>query len=415
MRSFEHSFKPEVKRGVAHVVILSGLAVMNLLGSTSVTPLCLAADTAATDADSAAQSTSETSSAQELPDIEAKTYPTKVIRHTQAGTMYLLEITTDELPYVGKILLLKKDDESVAAFRVLKLYDDKNQVAAKKVKTYPNQVAPEAGEDFTAVEKVSDLVTPPQSIEDTADLKELEAAPSAAAPASASDQPAAAPSPNVVPAEESDEPPQPKPVTKPYDAELDAGTSPDPASDPSAGKDEDGSSLAVAVDEIKPIDPHKNWLTAGGGFVTTPLNSGALGFYQASAFVVRYGLTLNNTMLLKGPTAQDSLAIEGSLFFDTINNYASSTSTESYSLMPIVLALRYTISFTQNLGVFFYGGVLQGTVLSAVNESPTTNINNLKATLPAAGGGLIFGIGPNWDARLDIGFDAIAAGLMLRF
>lgn len=119
---------------------------------------------------------SPVASAVESSSIEAKAYDIKTVRPSKSGRVYLFEKPESGLPVDGKLFLIRDGDIPVMAMRVLKTYTVKNRIAAKKLKTYPGYELLERGSQYRAFEKVGDSVLPvPMTLEDTNDLKELEA------------------------------------------------------------------------------------------------------------------------------------------------------------------------------------------------------------------------------------------------
>ena len=127
---------------------------------------------------------------------------------------------------------------------------------------------------------------------------------------------------------------------------------------------------------------------------------------------VRYGLSLGRMVFLRRAHVQDSIAVEAGAFFYKIINFQSQG--DSYSVLPLVGTVRYNVLFGENFGIFFYGGVVQNTVTQVSAGDPDVQAS-LQRVLPAAGGGLLFRVGPNWNARADLGYDMVGLGLTLRF
>jgi hypothetical protein len=71
--------------------------------------------------------------------------------------------------------------------------------------------------------------------------------------------------------------------------------------------------------------------------------------------------------------------------------------------------------FGENFGIFFYGGLMQNFV-TQVSANATADVQaSLQSIVPAVGTGLLFRVGPSWEARVDLGYDMLALGLVLRF
>lgn len=348
--------------------------------------------------------TSPTPSAPEanepLPDIEARDFAVKISKRSTSTNTYLFDDVSDTRTHPGKILLLRREAEPIMAFRVVKVYPDKKQFAAKRVRRYGSYHVLDPGDSYMALEKVGDVAMPPPTAQDKADLKELETG----APAAGAPTPPTAPGPEV----------------RPFDADLDAGNSPPPSggvdtenakSNPHDDNDDDPEDrFGVTIDEVTPLDPNHQWLTASFGYFN---NAGSL----FAGGGLRYGLSLGKMIFLRRAHVQDSIVVEGGAFFYKIINFQSEG--DSYSVLPLVGTVRYNILFGENFGIFFYGGVVQNIVTQASGGANSTNTPQvaaaLQSVLPAAGGGLLFRVGPNWDARVDLGYDMIGLGLVLRF
>lgn len=220
----------------------------------------------------------------------------------------------------------------------------------------------------------------------------------------------------------------PLPEVISYDPELDAGTSPAPLGydgqevarlSPSAELDSlDDSNFGRTVEEIATLDKHRHWLTAQ----VASLRNNAVGLDPATrepitgatytpAGGMRYGFTLDRMLFIEKSSTQDSLTLEGGLFLYKI---LDSNASAAYSVVPALATVRYNVQFGHKYGVFFYGGVMRNTVVSSTNGTDDTK-GLLNSTFPAGGGGVTFTVGPNWEARADIGIDTLGAGLMLRF
>jgi hypothetical protein len=332
---------------------------------------------------------------QNLPDIETRNFGVAVSKRSRSGRMYLFDDVAESKTRLGKILLLRRDDESVMAFRVMRLYEDKKQFAAKRVRRYGEVRKLEPGDSFTAIEKIGDLTPPPPTNQDNADLKELESNPG---------------DPTIPPT-------APSPEVQPYDSDLDSGTSPPESggvdSDGSHGspstheeeEDEDPSRFGMAIDEVTPIDHHYQWLSGSFGYFN---NAGS---YFAGGGL-RYGLSLGKMIFLRRSHLQDSFAIEGGVFYYKIINFMSRG--DAYGVVPLIGTARYNIMLGENFTLFFYGGIMQNFVTEVSGGDEETQ-RALQAYLPAAGGGMLFRVGPSWDARVDLGYDMVGLGLVLRF
>jgi hypothetical protein len=319
-----------------------------------------------------------------LPEIEAKTYNLQVTRKSHSNKIYLFEDSTNRQPHVGRILLLKRDGEPIMAFRVLKNYTEKKLLAAKRIRRYKDVQSLNDGDSFLTIEKISDLAPPPPTAQDQADLKELEAKQGLKVSA--------------------------------YDEELDAGISP-----PAVPKEENqedveselDSHLAISIEEPRIFDHNNHWLTAGFGYIRNsgPPSSNNSPYYFSSGNV-RYGLTVGKMVLLDLPYVQDSVVVEGGAYLYKTLNFASQG--DAYTIASFSGTVRYNFLFSESFGVFVYTGVVVGRVISSSSADESV-IASLSSTLPAAGAGLLFQVGPGWFTRIEAGLDAIGLNLLLRF
>ncbi len=344
--------------------------------------------------------------AEELPDIEAKSYDVSVVRHSKSGKVYLFNDTQKAKPPVGRILLLKQGSTPAMAFRVLKSYPDSGQFAGTRVRTYPGKTELAPGENFAALEKITDFIPPPPTEAEKADLEELEGASAASKSASGEYR--------------EDE-------VLPYDPELDAGSSPPPggvATDPEAAdheEDEDSDDDKISVEEIEPLDTDLNWLTFTLGFIrNTPPAPLSSGYFTGGG--IRYAYTIKKTPYFRKAKLQDSIALEGSIFYYQVSNLTESLS-DAYTIVPIIGTIRYNLLVSESLGVFVYAGIGKNNVVASTGpDSPASAVEDFETSrdalgsiFPAFGAGFTYRIGPSWDARFDLGFDVISGGLMLRF
>ncbi|MGK5087875.1 hypothetical protein WDW86_09985 [Bdellovibrionota bacterium FG-2] len=313
--------------------------------------------------------------------IEARTFSTTIAKQSRSAKVFLFANTQKNMPPVGRILLLKKKGEPFMAVRVLKVYSDKEQFAAKRIKRYPKFAPPQNDDLFIAIEKLSDLAAPPPSSQDNRDLQELENGDSL-------DAPPATPSSDT----EDLESPQGVPSRRGGDEE---------------DVDED---IEIEIDEVSVLDPHYQWLTLGMGYLRNNGAGGASTYFAAAGF--RYGVTLFKMILLQKAHLQDSFALEGGLFYYKTLNYP--VADEGYTVIPMLATARYNVQVKEGFGLFFYGGLIFNRVLIAGQGTEETRLD-MSQMVPAAGGGVFFQVGPNWDLRFDLGFDTVGLGLTLRF
>lgn len=212
-----------------------------------------------------------------------------------------------------------------------------------------------------------------------------------------------------------------------FDADLDFGSSPIP--DEKAEKvienDDTASKLSTEVkkkkklgesdfgrtiEEVEPFDPYRHFLMAQLGLFSNYNAQDELSRYTGAG--VRYGLKLAHLILFRNNSTQDTFFIEGGTAFYKVVGY--SLPTDSYSVIAATVVGRYSILLSRDFGFFGYLGTMHNFAFAGM-DGTTAAIESLSTTIPAAGGGLLFGIGPNWEGRLDVGTDIIGLGVMIRF
>jgi hypothetical protein len=178
----------------------------------------------------------------------------------------------------------------------------------------------------------------------------------------------------------------------------------------SDGFGSDPADRALVAEEVQAFDIYRSSLALGFGYYK---NVGATGtVINPTGAQLRYGYTLGNMLLLKQSSYQDSLTAEGGLQVYKLTNYAEAN--DSYTVLPLTVALRYNIYFNRNTAAFFYGGLNKSNVMEQANGS-AESVANLSGLIPSAGAGLLIRVGPHWEVRADIGIDMQAIGLVLRF
>lgn len=353
-----------------------------------------------------------------LPPIDARTFPVTVTQRSRSYRVYMIEDKNTAEPKEGRILLLKRGAIPIMGLRVLKLYPEKRSFAAKRVQIYDNRRVLDVEENYLAIEKLGDLAFPAATLQDQSDLRELEGGPSGGIslpppPPPASDlssipppppppqDPEVALDPNALPP-----PPPPPPV--------DDGSDPAPEVPLATTTDalELESHNSIVVEEPKPFDPFHQWISAGGGVMANFDTGGGLTYYMGGG--ARYGVSVGKGVFINSPRIQDSIVLEAGASVYSITGYANADSVDSYMVLPVTGALRYNFQFSENFGLFLYGGVMKNFVVAATSPD-ITGITNLNSLVPAGGLGAYLQIGPGWHLRADLGYDTFAASLMLKF
>lgn len=325
-------------------------------------------------------------------------------QRSRSGRVYLVssETFSDPLPRVGKVLLAKKDDRPHLGLRVLKAYADTRRFAVKKIKEYQPGTFLNRGTFVASIEKVGDgsefnipPTTPQERAQDARDLRELEGGGAA----------------GVVPGSDGTLPPEPQPDLPPpsvqgFDPDLDAGVT--PRADPMGDAEDDLSELEdIVVRESVTLDPESRWFSLNLSFMRSGRADGSSPYYLSGGLA--YGFDLSKRIFFNDNRAQDSLTFEAALHYYQVSDAAS------YTVMPTTFTLRYNVFTSENLGFFGYGGLSKNWVVAASDDYDDLEIDALDDFVPAFGVGLLFKVGPQWMARVDLGFDQIGVGLVLRF
>jgi hypothetical protein len=346
-----------------------------------------------------------------IPDINATTRLLKIIKSSTSRRVYLIDVTKDpaaaqpqseiqnpppaeagEKPAVNKLLLIRTGEENIMALRVLRDITGTTQVIAKKIRQYGDHEALELGQSFYALEKISDVVPPPPTPQDKADMAEVEPAPLA------------------------------------FDPDLDTGSSPFPdgLEDPFGNKED---RLGASIEEKNvPFERHRHWIGVAVGLLRNIPDADQMNGRYYSAGGVRLGYDMGRRIFVSRDDRLDTFTVEGSLFYYSISGLdAGSTSTDTssssttttagtdtYTIMPLAATGRYTYYYTENFGIYFYGGIMKNMVMNSQNSS-ADRVANLGRVIPAVGVGGLLRVGPQWYTRIDVGLDMIGANLMIRF
>lgn len=344
--------------------------------------------------------------------IEVRTHEFQVIQRSRSGRVYLVssETLSDSLPPVGKVFLAKRSERPYMGLRVLKAYDGERRFAVKKIKEYRPGTFLYRDTRIPVLEKVGDRseenappLTPQERAQDTKDLQEIENLSPSTHPGAAgtdTDPVETNPVPQTAPA------PGPGPDVQKFDPDIDAGVT--PREEPMGSADDDLTDLEnIMVRESVVLDPESRWLSFNLSFMRSGREDGIHPYYLSGG--VSYGFDLSKQPFLQGNKAQDSFTLEGLL------HYYQVTEEATYSVMPIGVTLRYNVFTSENLGFFGYGGISKNFVLSVTDPYRDEQFDAVDIFVPAFGVGLLFKVGPNWMARVDVGFDQVGVGAVLRF
>jgi len=379
------------------------------------------------------------------------------------------------MPKPGKILLLRNQAESIMAFRVLKSTLADQTLIGQVIKRYGNHTELQTGEQYDAIEKIgdledtSDIIEAPEAefedpnwetdetsknilaydpeLDEGSTLAETQTAmldtslpmgknaPLSAAPFSALELKVSLLESKIAELE-----------TKTAANELEIKRAPSEVKNSSPGDSKENGSASnqekqplpeklpeklqekldddlldkddtptpdtsQSVDETKLFDNYAHWLSIGFGYVTNNAADGS-GSIPLSAGNLKYGVTLRRRLILDKPQLQDSLVLDGGVYFYKAINFAAQG--DSYTVLSLGANFRYNLFFSESLGIFAYAGALQSNVIATVSPvaSGTAALNSI---LPSLGGGILLQIGPSWYARLTVGMDDISLNLLLRF
>lgn len=358
-----------------------------------------------------------------LRDIDARAYEVSIKKVSSSNKTYLFEDLKSSKPGVGHIILLKQADQAVMAFRVLRTEIEKKIFFAKRVRRYGEFQKLEPGSTYTAIEKLNEVESVvPFDAQDQKDMRELSQGNlyGASGATGLEDQVGNEPmgtrvipvdsdgneftDPQAVDAELDERPDQPRVEDLP---DVEAGRSRDDMFDDDGGFD---SSAYLGIDEIDPLDKLRNHLSGEFGFFSSTSPEGGSVYYNAMG--IKYGITVGKMLLAKRRTTQDTLVLEGGMFLYRVTNYQIFG--DNYIVMPLSLGMRYNIFASESLGFQFFGGIARSQVLST-SESTEEGVRTLSSIGPHLGAGLIFRLGPHWDARIEAGLDMIGGGLVLNF
>lgn len=370
------------------------------------------------------------SSAVSTPEIEAKVYSVKVVRPSRSGRVYLIQKDDPgNLPEPGRIFLLKDSFNPVMGFRTLKNYPSRNQIAAKKVRVYPNYDALVRDSRYRSYEKTGEIsVVPPQTAQDLEDLSDLESSGDLSLEQTPP-PPEAAPE-TVAPLEE-----PPAPLESPSEPALESTSSMDlepsnppppleeaPASTPvptTAVTDPGEQNVEIndedEEDEESQRDHFPHWLTVDfGGFrklITQPQVIPGPGFQRGAG--IRYAKNVAYGLFSSKAFQSDSLSLEGGFFYYKAAGDVNGRS-KSYTLMPLIATGRYNLPLNDRWSFYVYGGLYYHLVIGNVGATDA-ELAQIGVVAPAGGIGFIVQTGPNWYLRLNLGMESIAGGVVLRF
>ncbi len=175
----------------------------------------------------------------------------------------------------------------------------------------------------------------------------------------------------------------------------------------------------ITVQENVVYDRDRYWLTFSTGLLYSRGDATASAPVALRAgFGMQFGFNIANKVFTSEGSTQDSLTLEGGLFFYKVLNLLEES--DSYNVLPLIARARYNIMFTETFWIFLSGGFLKNVVISSTQGTASAaEFTNAQAALgsfiPIFGTGVIIKIGPQWHLRVDLGLDMVGGGLILRF
>lgn len=325
--------------------------------------------------------------------IDAEEFTVKVLKRSSSGKVLLFEDPTLNDPRPGKVLLLKRGDEDLAAIRVLKNYP--GRFAAKVLLKFKD--IPDDGSELRSLKKLSTKV-----------LRQIQDQERAPLDSTLTDDELA------------------KEIA-PNDIELDRGIptpqkkKPAIKATPVPKKDEETETLEVSEDALTDdgdfsrtedvsFERQNHILSLQLGLITNVDASNVKARY--SGIGLRYGWNIARRLLFTQPNRQDMLTLEAGAYYYSITGFE--TADDSVTVYPLEGVIRY--SFLPNDSIQFF--IYLGAVKSFVQASETVTLAGsalLSRTRLALGGGLIVPIGPGWALRGDVGLEKMVFGISLRF
>lgn len=324
--------------------------------------------------------------------VAAKVYDLKVIRPSHSGSMYLFLKDNNKMPEVGRVFLLKNGMTPVMGFRVIKTYPEKNEIAAKKIKKYPGYEMLSAESFFKAYEKLGALSDAALTASDLTDLNELEGGTVPVPSATISEENSS--STNALEA---------LPALEDNHEEV-TGIS---DSTENSSNDENEDSEDDSESDKAPLGFLKNFTEFNfGSFKGKNLPGGS----SSSGFSLQYSKLLSDKTsgVLAGEVGLGYYKSSGDVTID------DEPVSQSFTILPLSMRLRYHFSLKENWSYYLYGGFLYNIVSSQFGASET-EVKNAQTIMPGIGVGVYIPTGPDWYLRVNLGTEFLGIGVALRF
>ncbi len=356
-----------------------------------------------------------------LPDIDTHQFGATPIQKSDSGRIYLFETAAQDIPKTGNLVMVQAQKKPVMAFRVLKTDPANSQFIGKRVRRYDQVGELTLKHSYNCIEKISDLVAAPPGITE-APIPEAAPPPS---PNEGMPPPPGAPPQSMAPPASQDDELDAKPEKRSggkldvndFDDELDTSTSPvnqkKKVDDEFTDEDENANTKsAFEIDEAHRISPFRNMITVQIGQYKNMSNFSLGNGEGESGMGVFYSRAFAQDVFVMARAPQDALSLE--MGFEYYRRINFDQANDSYTLVPLIGALRYDLHFTSSISMFGLFGFQYNWISGSVNPSDAT-IAKIQGPQPDLGIGALFNIGPQWYVRLDLGLDRMAIGLCVKW
>ena len=403
------------------------------------------------------------SRAEVLTDIEAHQARITPLQMSHSGRVYRFKMDPASLPKTGNIILVSDDQKPVMAFRVLKTEEGTGELIAKRVRRYDTTGELKLNENYTEIEKIADLVTPPPP-------EPSQYVPGAQPELDPNISKTLKPVPRSTPAPDVNAPPlldgtsglphQSGQETTPssssdmdnpsapstggmdvekFDSDLDNGSSPRDLKSNSHSQtppqqryqqtqesldEEIPSQMIESKSNLEVVEkttlwPYQNMIGFQVGSYRNTSNFSFSNMTQNSGFSGTYSHLLQRNVFIQHSPIQDSLNLEGAFTYYSRSNFTGNNDT--YTILPLRAELRYDVYLSEYWAFAGYVGLQYNFLLGTdnvnvasfpVEDTAKGVISGPQFTL---GVGIFYNIGPQWYLRADLGWDRLALGLSVKW
>lgn len=322
---------------------------------------------------------------------ETRKFKSTPVLISKTGRVYLFKVVPGAEPKPGNMVLIKEGPKALMAFRVLRADTEKNQYAARKAKKYNQTEELQLNLEYDSIEKsaLASTSTPPPE-----------------------------PEPKTIPEPTTLEPTSAEPTTaEPINVEqLDAPSEPVPEPTPENVSEEyfydDEETSLYEVEEIHALDPYRAAFSLMGSYSRNLSSFQIRGTVQSSILAFLSIKTFKD-ILFFSKQAQDWIDIEFGVGYYTYLN-ASTSPNRSFTILPLLAQAKYNIQVSETLSINAYGGFGFNAIISSKNATSfdKKRFGNIQQLM---GLGLVYNMGPHWATRVDLGWDRMALGLMLKW